>query len=133
MATSGRQQPTRRREQRAASRVQLRALDLTTQNVQLMAQQEQVDVVDVDASAAEKQQLQQRHDEQMTNDTIARSCQGQLRRRRSKADQRVGTLHAVGGADWTEPEWAKATVIARMKDYEPSDEFLMELSIEPVA
>jgi hypothetical protein len=40
---------------------------------------------------------------------------------------------AVGGADWTEPERAKATVIARMKDYEPSDEFLMELSIEPVA
>jgi glyoxylase-like metal-dependent hydrolase (beta-lactamase superfamily II) len=42
---------------------------------------------------------------------------------------------AVGEADWTEPEQAKAAVVARMKDYEPTDElqFLMELSIEPVA
>ena len=42
---------------------------------------------------------------------------------------------AVGEADWTEPEEAKAAVVARMKEYEPTDElqFLMELSIEPVA
>jgi glyoxylase-like metal-dependent hydrolase (beta-lactamase superfamily II) len=42
---------------------------------------------------------------------------------------------AVGEADWTEPERAKAVVVARMKEYEPTDElqFLMELSIEPVA
>jgi glyoxylase-like metal-dependent hydrolase (beta-lactamase superfamily II) len=42
---------------------------------------------------------------------------------------------AVGDADWTEPEGAKAAVVARMKEYEPTDElqFLMELSIEPVA
>jgi glyoxylase-like metal-dependent hydrolase (beta-lactamase superfamily II) len=42
---------------------------------------------------------------------------------------------AVGEADWAEPEPAKAAVIARMKEYEPTDElqFLMELSIEPVA
>ena len=42
---------------------------------------------------------------------------------------------AVGEADWTEPEQAKAAVVARMKEYEPTDElqFLMELSIEPVA
>jgi glyoxylase-like metal-dependent hydrolase (beta-lactamase superfamily II) len=42
---------------------------------------------------------------------------------------------AVGEADWTEPERAKAAVVARMKDYEPTDELqlLMELSIEPVA
>jgi glyoxylase-like metal-dependent hydrolase (beta-lactamase superfamily II) len=42
---------------------------------------------------------------------------------------------AVGDADWTDPEQAKAAVIARMKDYEPTDElqFLMELSVEPVA
>ena len=42
---------------------------------------------------------------------------------------------AVGEADWADPEPAKAGVIAQMKDYEPSDElqFLMELSIEPVA
>jgi hypothetical protein len=33
------------------------------------------------------------------------------------------------------PEQAKATVVARMKEYEPSDElqFLMELSVEPAA
>jgi glyoxylase-like metal-dependent hydrolase (beta-lactamase superfamily II) len=44
-------------------------------------------------------------------------------------------LHAVSTTDWSEPERAKATVVARMKKYEPSDElqFLMELSIEPVA
>jgi glyoxylase-like metal-dependent hydrolase (beta-lactamase superfamily II) len=42
---------------------------------------------------------------------------------------------AVGDAEWAEPEQAKAAVIARMKEYEPTDElqFLMELSIEPVA
>ena len=42
---------------------------------------------------------------------------------------------AVGEADWAEPEQAKAAVIARMKEYEPTSElqFLMELSIEPVA
>jgi glyoxylase-like metal-dependent hydrolase (beta-lactamase superfamily II) len=44
-------------------------------------------------------------------------------------------VSSVGEADWTEPEQAKAAVVARMKSYEPSDElqFLMELSIEPVA
>ncbi len=44
-------------------------------------------------------------------------------------------LDAVADADWSEPESAKATVVARMKAYEPSDQLqmLMELSIEPVA
>ena len=44
-------------------------------------------------------------------------------------------LDAVADADWSEPESAKATVVAQMKAYEPSDELqlLMELSIEPVA
>jgi glyoxylase-like metal-dependent hydrolase (beta-lactamase superfamily II) len=44
-------------------------------------------------------------------------------------------LVAVGDADWGEPKSAKAAVIARMKEYEPTDElqFLMELSVEPVA
>jgi glyoxylase-like metal-dependent hydrolase (beta-lactamase superfamily II) len=44
-------------------------------------------------------------------------------------------LAATGDADWAQPEQAKAAVIARMKEYEPSDElqFLMELSVEPVA
>jgi glyoxylase-like metal-dependent hydrolase (beta-lactamase superfamily II) len=44
-------------------------------------------------------------------------------------------LDAVANADWSDPTLAKATVVERMKAYEPSDElqFLMELSIEPVA
>jgi glyoxylase-like metal-dependent hydrolase (beta-lactamase superfamily II) len=44
-------------------------------------------------------------------------------------------LDAIADADWSAPESAKATVVTRMKAYEPSDElqFLMELSIEPVA
>jgi glyoxylase-like metal-dependent hydrolase (beta-lactamase superfamily II) len=44
-------------------------------------------------------------------------------------------VEAVSSAHWSEPERAKATVIDRMKEYEPSEElqFLMELSIEPVA
>jgi hypothetical protein len=59
MAARGRQQPACGGQQRAVTWSQLRALDLTTQNVQLMAQQEQLDVLDVDASAAAKQQPQQ--------------------------------------------------------------------------
>jgi hypothetical protein len=46
----------------------------------------------------------------------------------------------VGGgwesvADYSRPEEARAEVVARVKDYLPTDElqFLMELSIEPVA
>jgi glyoxylase-like metal-dependent hydrolase (beta-lactamase superfamily II) len=44
-------------------------------------------------------------------------------------------VEAVSDADWSEPEQAKAAVVGRMKEYEPSDElqFLMELSIEPIA
>ena len=44
-------------------------------------------------------------------------------------------LEAVSNADWSDPEQAKGMVVAQMKGYEPSDElqFLMELSIEPVA
>ena len=44
-------------------------------------------------------------------------------------------LEAVSNADWSEPERAKATVVSRMKEYEPSEELqlLMELSIEPIA
>jgi glyoxylase-like metal-dependent hydrolase (beta-lactamase superfamily II) len=44
-------------------------------------------------------------------------------------------VEAVSNADWSDPERAKATVVGRMKEYEPSDElqFLMELSIEPIA
>ena len=44
-------------------------------------------------------------------------------------------VEAVGGADWSEAEAARATVVARMKEYEPSEElqFLMELSIDPIA
>jgi glyoxylase-like metal-dependent hydrolase (beta-lactamase superfamily II) len=44
-------------------------------------------------------------------------------------------LDAVRGSDWASPDEAKAAVGARMKEYEPTNElqFLMELSIEPVA
>jgi glyoxylase-like metal-dependent hydrolase (beta-lactamase superfamily II) len=44
-------------------------------------------------------------------------------------------VDAVSKADWSDSEQAKAAVVAEMKAYEPSDElqFLMELSIEPVA
>ena len=49
----------------------------------------------------------------------------------------VGRLfvEAVSNADWSDPGRAKAAIVGRMKEYEPSDElqFLMELSIEPVA
>jgi hypothetical protein len=65
MAARGRQQPACCGQHRAVTRSQLRTFDLTTQNVQLMAQQEQLDVPDVNASAAAKQQLQQRHEDQI--------------------------------------------------------------------
>jgi glyoxylase-like metal-dependent hydrolase (beta-lactamase superfamily II) len=44
-------------------------------------------------------------------------------------------LDAVANADWWDPAQGTATVVERMKAYEPSDELqiLMELSIEPVA
>lgn len=44
-------------------------------------------------------------------------------------------LEAVAAADWSDPDRARGTVIARMVDYLPSSalQFLMELSIEPVA
>jgi glyoxylase-like metal-dependent hydrolase (beta-lactamase superfamily II) len=44
-------------------------------------------------------------------------------------------VNAVAAADWSDGERAKGAVVAAMKDYEPSDElqFLMELSIEPIA
>jgi glyoxylase-like metal-dependent hydrolase (beta-lactamase superfamily II) len=44
-------------------------------------------------------------------------------------------LEAVQEVDWSDRDAAKARVIGRMTDYLPSDElqFLMELSIEPVA
>ena len=44
-------------------------------------------------------------------------------------------LDAVSNADWSDPDEAKAAVVGRMRAYEPSEElqFLMELSIEPVA
>ena len=48
----------------------------------------------------------------------------------------IGTfIEAVTKADWSDPAQAQAAVVARMKDYLPAKElqFLMELSIEPVA
>jgi glyoxylase-like metal-dependent hydrolase (beta-lactamase superfamily II) len=44
-------------------------------------------------------------------------------------------LEAVGSADWSHPEQAQAAVVTEMKRFLPTDElqFLMELSIQPVA
>jgi glyoxylase-like metal-dependent hydrolase (beta-lactamase superfamily II) len=44
-------------------------------------------------------------------------------------------IEAIQEADWSAPDTAKARVVRRMTDYLPSGElqFLMELSIEPVA
>jgi glyoxylase-like metal-dependent hydrolase (beta-lactamase superfamily II) len=44
-------------------------------------------------------------------------------------------VEAVSDADWSDPDRAKATVVGRMKEYEATDalQFLMELSIEPMA
>ena len=65
LAACGRQQPTRRGKQRAVTRAQLRTLDLTTQDRELMAQHEQLDVLDVNAPAAADQQLQQRDEREV--------------------------------------------------------------------
>ena len=44
-------------------------------------------------------------------------------------------IDALRSADWTEPEAARGTVVNRMTDYLPASDlqFLMELSIEPIA
>jgi glyoxylase-like metal-dependent hydrolase (beta-lactamase superfamily II) len=44
-------------------------------------------------------------------------------------------IEAIQEADWTDPDTAKDRVVGRMKEYLPAGElqFLMELSIEPVA
>jgi glyoxylase-like metal-dependent hydrolase (beta-lactamase superfamily II) len=44
-------------------------------------------------------------------------------------------VDAVQNADWSRPEQAQAEVVAKVKEYLPSDDlaFLMELSVEPVA
>ena len=52
LAACGRQQPTRRGKERAVTRAQLRTLDLTTQDRELMAQYEQLDVLEVNGPAA---------------------------------------------------------------------------------
>jgi hypothetical protein len=67
-----------------------------------------------------------------------RALRERLRRRMHLVRQRGYIelfVEAVSNADWSDPEQANATVVGRMKEYEPSDElqFLMELSIEPIA
>jgi glyoxylase-like metal-dependent hydrolase (beta-lactamase superfamily II) len=44
-------------------------------------------------------------------------------------------VRAIEDADWSNPDLAHASVVAAMKTYLPNDEleFLMDLSIEPVA
>ena len=58
VAASGRQQLTRRGKQRAVTRAQLRTVDLTTQDRELMAQHKQLDVLEVTGPAAADQQPQ---------------------------------------------------------------------------
>src|SRR5256885_15736764 len=97
MAARGRQQPACGGQQRAVTRSQLRALDLTTQNVQLMAQHEQLDVLDVDASAAAKQQLQQRHEDQVDERPDHRAIlSGSLRRRLPKQTRVLAPFRVYG-------------------------------------
>jgi hypothetical protein len=57
VAARRRQQPGCAGKQRPVTRSQRRAPDLTTQNVHLMAQHEQLDVLDLDAPATAKQHL----------------------------------------------------------------------------
>lgn len=44
-------------------------------------------------------------------------------------------LESIRAADWSNPEAAEQGVVARMREFLPSDEllFLMQLSIEPIA
>jgi glyoxylase-like metal-dependent hydrolase (beta-lactamase superfamily II) len=44
-------------------------------------------------------------------------------------------IEAIQEADWSDPEAAKEQIVGRMREYLPADDlqFLMELSIEPVA
>jgi glyoxylase-like metal-dependent hydrolase (beta-lactamase superfamily II) len=44
-------------------------------------------------------------------------------------------IEAIEQADWSDPTMAHAAVVARVKEYLPGDQlqFLMELSVEPVA
>ncbi len=44
-------------------------------------------------------------------------------------------IEAIEKADWSDRDAAKAQVVGRMTDYLPSEDlqFLMELSVEPVA
>jgi hypothetical protein len=57
LAASWQQQPTRRGKQRAVTRAQLRTLDLTTQDLDLMAQRKQLDILEVYVPPAADQQL----------------------------------------------------------------------------
>ena len=62
-----------------------------------MAQHEQLDVLDVDAAAAAKQQLHQRPEDQVDElqDHSRDPLGGPLQRRRARADQRFGTLQVA--------------------------------------
>ena len=108
MAAPGRQQPACGGQQRAVTRSQLRALDLTTQNLQLMAQHEQLDVLGVDASAAAKQQLH-------TDDAGRhRPYQPTLSLRKSSAvDRPPPVVGELGGARVTTSQSADLGLVVR--------------------
>ena len=81
MAAGGRQQAACSGEQGAVARSQLRALDLTTQDLELMTQHKQLDVLGISAPAAADQQLQERHKREVDEGQgIQRSSQEPTRR-----------------------------------------------------
>ena len=96
MAARGRQQTTGRGYQRAVTRSQLRTLDLPTQDLELMAQHEQLDVLDVNVPAAADQQLQQRHEGEVGERHEHHAIlPGPHDKPAVKPDQRFGTLQGL--------------------------------------
>jgi hypothetical protein len=59
VAARTRKQAARRREENTVSRSQRRALDLAAENLELMAQHDQLDVLDLHGAVAPNQQLQE--------------------------------------------------------------------------
>jgi hypothetical protein len=102
VAARGRQQTTGHSHQRAVTRSQLRTFDLPTQDLELMAQHEKLDVLDVNVPAAADQQLQQRHEGEVGERREHHAIlPGPARDKpATEPDQRVGTLHAVTIRSW---------------------------------
>jgi hypothetical protein len=100
LAACGRQQPGCRGKQRAVTRAQLRALDVTAQDLELMAQHEQLDVLDVNGPAAADQQLQQRYEREVDERQGHRAILSGARAKPAiEPHQSFGTLQAVRRVD----------------------------------